>query len=181
MRGEPVPYRFCGGDDGDGHLCWDCTFPLFVHFRESPELCDLVYTCKAHWPRFMLWHGWLPGLSGHTGSPWAIDADEVERAMGSYTPDLICGWVLNDRYDGEEVAESMPDHPNVLSDGCCVTDDLAEVSVAGSGVFSVESGMAWNVRVWAHLDDDQLEGKDGADGVSPFLFCSWLPSVCSAC
>ena len=34
--------------------------------------------------------------------------------------------------------------PIVWSDGSCVTDDLAEVSVAGAGVFSEESGMAWS-------------------------------------
>ena len=44
----------------------------------------------------------------------------------------------------------MPDHPNMWSDGSCVTDDLADVSVAGSGVFSTESVMAWTVRNWGH-------------------------------
>ena len=25
--GQPVPCRFCGGADNDGHLFWDCAFP----------------------------------------------------------------------------------------------------------------------------------------------------------
>ena len=30
---------------------------------------------KAHWLRCLLWHGWLPMLSGVNGaSPWAADA-----------------------------------------------------------------------------------------------------------
>ena len=32
---------------------------------------------KAHWPRCLLWHGWLAMLSGVNGaSPWAADASE---------------------------------------------------------------------------------------------------------
>ena len=62
-RGErgSVPCRFRGGTDGDGHLFWDCTFPPLVHHRESPEFAPLVAADKSHWPRFMLWHGWLAG------------------------------------------------------------------------------------------------------------------------
>ena len=43
---------------------------------------------KAKWPRCLLWHGWLPMLSGVNGaSPWALDASEtagylVEVALG---------------------------------------------------------------------------------------------------
>ena len=29
-----VPCRFRGEKDGDGHLFWDCTFPLIAHVRE---------------------------------------------------------------------------------------------------------------------------------------------------
>ena len=28
MRRENVPCRFCGGPDGDGHLFWECSYPL---------------------------------------------------------------------------------------------------------------------------------------------------------
>ena len=27
VKGQPVPCRFCGAPDNDGHLFWDCTFP----------------------------------------------------------------------------------------------------------------------------------------------------------
>ena len=45
---------------------------------------------KGHWPRCLLWHGWLPLLSGVNGaSPWAADTSEsvvhlVEVALGRY-------------------------------------------------------------------------------------------------
>ena len=29
---QPVPCRFCGALDGDGHLFWECTFPLLLRF-----------------------------------------------------------------------------------------------------------------------------------------------------
>ena len=28
VRGQPVPCRFCGAPDGDGHLFWGCTLLL---------------------------------------------------------------------------------------------------------------------------------------------------------
>ena len=34
--------RFCGGDDSDGHLFWDCTFPPLVEIRENPEFHELM-------------------------------------------------------------------------------------------------------------------------------------------
>ena len=48
----------------------------------------------------------------------------------------------DEHYHEADVAECMPDHPNMWSDGSCVTDDMANISVAGSGVFSTEAGMA---------------------------------------
>ena len=54
VRGEPVPCRFCGAPDGDGHLFWECTFPPLVEIRENPEFHDLMREDKAHWPRCLL-------------------------------------------------------------------------------------------------------------------------------
>ena len=86
VRGQPVPCRFCGAPDGDGHLFWECTFPPLVEIRENPEFHDLMREDKAHWPRCLLWHGWLPMLSGVNGaSPWAADASASGRS---------CSWSL---------------------------------------------------------------------------------------
>ena len=64
VRGQAVPCRFCGAPDNDGHLFWDCPFPPLVEIRENPEFHDLMSLDKANWPRCLLWHGWLPMLSG---------------------------------------------------------------------------------------------------------------------
>ena len=48
--------------------------PPLVEIRENLECQDLMREGKAHWPRCLLWHGWLPMLSGVNGaSPWAAD------------------------------------------------------------------------------------------------------------
>ena len=83
VKEQPVPCRFCGSPDGDGHLFWECTFPPLVEIRENPEFHDLMREDKAHWPRCLLWHGWLPILSGVNGaSPWAADASEECLLLG---------------------------------------------------------------------------------------------------
>ena len=75
---------------GDGHLFWECSYPPLVAVRESPEFHDIVNLNKAGWSRCLLWHGWLPALSGaDDGDPWAVDAADVaskrlEVAFGSY-------------------------------------------------------------------------------------------------
>ena len=64
VRSQVHPCRFCGAPDHDGHLFWECTFPPLVEIRENPEFHDLMRMDKGHWPRCLLWHGWLPMLSG---------------------------------------------------------------------------------------------------------------------
>ena len=104
VLGQPVPCRFCGAPDGDGHLFffWECTFPRPVGIRENPEFHDLLREDKAHWPRCLLWYGWLPMLSGVNGaSSWAADASEsalylVEVALGRYSSGLVAEWSLPD-------------------------------------------------------------------------------------
>ena len=43
----------------------------------------------------------------------------------------------------------------------CVTDDRADIPVAGAGAFSVQSCMVWNVRCWGHLDEVLLDDTLG--------------------
>ena len=68
FRKQSVPCRFCGAPDGGGHLFWECTFPPLLEIRESPEFHDLMGMDQARWPRRLLWHGWLPVLSGVNGA-----------------------------------------------------------------------------------------------------------------
>ena len=110
VKGQPVPCRFCGAPDNDGHLLGECTFPPLVEICENPEFHDLMREDKAHWPRCLLWHGWLPMLSGFNGaSPWAAGASEsafylVESALGQYSSRLVSEWSLPDGFDADEVS-----------------------------------------------------------------------------
>ena len=71
-RKDEVPCRSCGGKDGDGHLFWECNFPPILHIRELPEFATLIAQDRKKWPRCLLWHGWLRGLSlAGERDPWA--------------------------------------------------------------------------------------------------------------
>ena len=104
VRGQADPYRFCGALDNDGHLFWDCPLPPLVEIRESPEFHDLMRLGKEHWPRCLLWHGWLPMLCGVNGASfWAVDASEsaayqVEVALGRYSSGMIAEWGPSDEF-----------------------------------------------------------------------------------
>ena len=143
VRGQAVPCRFCGAPDNDGHLFRDCPFPPLVEIRENPEFHDLMRLDKAHWPRCL-----LPVLSGVNGpSPWAVDASEsaaylVEVALGRYSSGLIADWVLSDEFDHDSAASSLPDHPDVWTEGSLVLDHLTGVSSSGSNLnISVVGGV----------------------------------------
>ena len=133
LGGQPVPCRFCGALDGDGHLLLECTFPPLVEIRENPEFLDLIRMDKAHWPRCLLWHGWLPMLSGCNGVyPWSVDASV---SLGQYSSGPIAEWGPSDEFDEARAASSMPDHPNVWTDGSLVLDHVTGVSSSGAGFF----------------------------------------------
>ena len=161
---HPSHCRFCGAPDGDGHLFWECTFPPLVEIRESPEFHDFMREDKAHWPRCLLWHGWLRMLSGVNGaSPWAAIASEavsymVEAALGRYCSDLLDGCGPPDGYDEVRVASSLLDHPNVWTDGSLVLDRVTGISASGAGFFSYSPGDCWRGSQWEHIDDICLDG-----------------------
>ena len=141
VRGQVVPCPFCGAPNGDGHLFWECTFPPLVEVRENPEFHDLTRMDKGHWPRCLLWHGWLPKLSGVNGaSPWAASAADsagslVESALGGYSSGLLAEWGLPVEFDAVEAASLLPDYPNVWTDGSLVLDEVTGVSSSGAGFF----------------------------------------------
>ena len=71
---DDVPCQSCGKKDGDGHLFWECTFPPLLHVRELPEFASLI-SMDSRWPRCLLWHGWLSGLScDDERSSWAASS-----------------------------------------------------------------------------------------------------------
>ena len=118
---------------------------------------------KAHWPRRLLWHGWLPVLPGVNGaSPWAPDASEsavhlVEVALWRYSSGLVTEWSLLDGFDAVEVASRMPDAPEVWTDGSLVLDQVTGVSAAGAGFFAHQSEHCWSARRLGHVDHVHLD------------------------
>ena len=149
VRGQTVPCRFCGAPDHDGHLFGECSFPPLVAIRENPEFHDLMRLDKTRWPRCLLWHGWLPMLSGVNGaSPWAVDAFEsaaysVEVALGRYSSGMIGDWDLPEGFHHDVAASSLSDHPDVWTDGSSVLDRLTGVSASGAGFFANHSEHSW--------------------------------------
>ena len=158
VRSQAVPCRFCGAPDDDGHLFWDCPCPPLVEIRENPEFHDLMRLDKEHWPRCLLWHGWLPVLSGVNGaSPRAVDASEsasylVEAALGRCSSGLIAEWGPSDEFDHDRAVSSLSDHPSVCTDGSLVLDRLTCISSSGSGFFAQQSEHCWRGRRWGHVD-----------------------------
>ena len=153
---------------------WDCPFPPLVEIRENPEFHDFMRMDKAHWPRCLLWHGWLPMLSGVNGaSPWAADASEsagylVEVALGRYSSGVVAEWSPSDEYDHDSAASSLPDHPDVWTDGSLVLDRLTGVSSSGSGFFDHQAEHFWRSRRWGHVDGVRIN----TDVASCTGFCS---------
>ena len=69
---------FCWKRDGDGHLFWECPFHPLQHVRELPEFAYLMSLNRSKWPRCLLCHGWLPGLSGvGQRDPWATSFGDL--------------------------------------------------------------------------------------------------------
>ena len=136
----------------------ECTFPPLVEIRESPEFHDLMREDKAHWPRCLLWHGWLPTLSGVNGaSPWAVDATEsaayqVEVSLGRYSSNLVADWELPDDFDPVDAAASLTDHPDVWTDGSLILDRVTGVSSYGSGFFAHQDQRFWRGCRWGPVD-----------------------------
>ena len=157
IRNQVLPCRFCGAPDHDCHLFWECTFPPLVEIRENPEFHDLMRLDEAHWPRCLLWHGWLPVLSGCNGvSPWAGCASEsasclVETALGDYSSRLVSDWSPL-CWVQLPVSCIVPDFPNVWTDGSLVLDKVAGISSSGAGFFADHAASFWDVRSLGQVD-----------------------------
>ena len=170
VRGEVVPCRFCGGADGDGHLFWECPYPPLVEIRENPEFHDHMRMDKSHWPRCLLWHGWLPLLSRTGGgSPWADSADDAAVYMLE-SSDIIQGWDLPQGVDWDSAATRMPPSPDVWTDGSLIRDEVSGSACAGAGIYARLHADNWRYRRWGHFDDLGLT----PDGLSSSClgFCS---------
>ena len=97
-------------------------------------------------------------LSGINGAvPWAASASEsagylVEVALGRYSSGMVTEWSPSDEFDLLEAASSVPDHPNVWTDGSLILDRVTGVSSSGAGFFAHQSESCWSSRRWGHVD-----------------------------
>ena len=168
VKKEEVPCRFCGAPDNDGHLFWDCTFPPFVELRNQPEFFQLMSKDRTRWPRCLLWHGWVPGLSSRTvGPPWAVASSDLassclETAFGSYPLDASSAWQpFWDQDDVQDMVDDVPDNPNIWTDGSREPIPHLDIEIAGAGAFIHSPAIVFDSNYWGHAQDldDPHEGS----------------------
>ena len=152
---EDVPCRFGGKRGGDGHLFWECSFPPILHVRELPEFVSIMSFDRSKWSRCLLWHGWLPGLSGAVDrDPWAasfgqLACCELERCLGAYLVDCSDFWTPPDYWGADDLALEMIDAANSWTDDS--REDFSSIGgfeVAGASVFLFAPGLAFESAVW---------------------------------
>ena len=157
-------------------------FRLLVESRAHPKFFDLLGMDKSCWPRCLLWHGWLPLLSGvNGGSPRAESPGEgacnlLECALGPETSGYLDVWQLPVGFDAEGAAERVAAEPDVCTDGSLVK--VSGASSSGSVFSTHHPGGLWAHRRWGHLDDD-IWWSQGHWVFLWFLFCAWSFADCS--
>ena len=100
----------------------------------------------------------------------------VEVALGRYSPTLLAVWGPSNGYDAVEVSSSMPDHPNVWTNGSLVLDRFTGISASGAGFFAHSSEECWNGSRWGHVDRVHLEGQ--VHSCRGFCSVLWFLTVC---
>ena len=117
----------------------------FVHIRNHPEFIPLFKLNRSSWPRCLAWHVWLPALSPRrVQPPWAVAKVDcvdaaLETALGAYPVHHGDAWRPGwDPEDISDLAEDVPAHPNIWTDGSRDEDLDAIVGVAGAGAFVKE-------------------------------------------
>ena len=130
-------------------------FSPLQHVRDLPEFATLMSLDRNKWSRCLLWHGWLPGLSGlRDKNPWASSVGDLafshlERCLGAYPADSSCSWTPPEYWDADDIALEMSDHPKIWTDGS--REDFTSVGgfeVAGAGVYLPASELAFDGSVW---------------------------------
>ena len=71
---------------------------------------------------------------------------------------MLCGWGPSDGHDEVEVASSLPDLPNVWTDGSLILDRVTGVSASRAGFFSHYSEDCWRGNRWGSIDRVCLDG-----------------------
>ena len=129
-------------------------FHPLVEIRGQTGFYDLLWMDKSYWSRCLLWHGWLPLLSGvNGGSPWAdrvllkVLVICLSVLLGPHT----CGFTggigsCPVGVDAESAAERVAAEPDVWTDGSLVDDKVFGASSSGFGIFACRAGHLWADR-----------------------------------
>ena len=113
---------------------------------------------RSNWPCCLLWHEWLPGLTGLSDkNPWAssfgdLAFSHIERCLGAYLADCSCSWTPPEYWDAD-IALEMSEHPNF---GLMVAERISLVggfAVAGAGVHLPASELAFDGSVWGTAEE----------------------------
>ena len=81
-----------------------------------------------------------------------VPATWLRLRWGRYSSNLPAGWGPSDGYDEVEVASSMPDYPNVWTDGSLVLDRVTGISASSAGFYAHQSEDCRGGRRWGHVD-----------------------------
>ena len=150
-------------------------FSPFAELRNSPEFLPLMSRDRTNWPRCLLWHGWLPGLTSRTaGTPWAIASSDLassclENALGPYSLSTTSAWhPFWDQDDVQDMVDDVPVAPNIWTDGSREPIPHLDVEVAGAGAFVHSPAIIFDSNHWGHAQDlDDLHGYPWPNSVGP--------------
>ena len=132
--------------------------PFFcVELRNNPEFLPLMNRDRTNWPRCLLGHGWLPGLTSRSsGSPWAaassdLASHKLESALGPYplSTHSTCHpfW---DQDDAQDMVDDVPVAPIIWTDGSREPIPHLDVEVAGAGALVPSPAINFGSNHWSY-------------------------------
>ena len=136
------------------------SFHSLQHVRDLPQLAHRLSLDRSNWPRCLLWHGWLPGLSGISDKDaWAASFGDLasfhlEQCLGAHPVDFASCWTPPEYWDADDVALEMYEYPNIWNDGSREDfSSLGGLEVAGAGVYLPASELAFDGSVWGTAEE----------------------------
>ena len=128
---------------------------MHLIIRSNPEFLPLMHKDRTNWPRCLLWHGWLPGLTSRTtGSPWAISSSDLassclENALRPYPLSASSAWhPFWDQDDVQDMVDDVPVAPNIWTDGSREPIPHLDVEIAGAGAFVHSPAIIFDSNHW---------------------------------
>ena len=119
-KNEDIKCRFCDALDNVGHLSRECSFLLFLELRNSPEFAYLMRRDRTK------------------VAASDLACNNLEKALGPYPVCTDSSWNPKwDLDDVHEMAEAVPDQPNIWSDGSMEPIPHLDVEVAGAECLSI--------------------------------------------